>query len=143
MNTLKYPGYYKYPAIFSPDGDGWTVTFPDLENCFTSADTIEEAIVEAQAVLEDCIYFREADKDIIPLPTSSEKIPSPSGGFVQIVVAVMGPVRRAWSRKAVKKTLTIPAWMEEELKKHENVNISFVLQEAIKKELGLKEPAIR
>jgi antitoxin HicB len=143
VNTLKYPGYYKYPAIFSPDGDGWTVAFPDLENCFTSADTVEEAIVEAQAVLEDCLYFREADKDIIPLPTPSEKILPPSGGFVQIVVAVMGPVRKAWSRKSVKKTLTIPAWMEEELKKHDNVNISFMLQEAIKKELGLKEPAIR
>ena len=54
----------------------------------------------------------------------------------------MTPVRRAWSRKAVKKTLTIPAWMEEELKKRGDVNISFVLQEALKKELDIREPVI-
>ncbi|MEA3508081.1 MAG: type II toxin-antitoxin system HicB family antitoxin [Synergistota bacterium] len=140
---MKKPEYYRYPAIVSPDGDGWTVTFPDIDNCFTSADTVEEAIVEAQAVLEDCMYFREAQKDVIPEPTCSQTLSCPAGGFVQMVVAVMGPVRKAWSRRAVKKTLTIPAWMEEELKKHEDVNISLVLQRAIKKELGLKEPLIR
>ena len=52
----------------------------------------------------------------------------------------MPPVRRAWSRKAVKKTLTIPAWMEEELRKREDVNVSLILQEALKKELKIKEP---
>ena len=139
---MKHPSYYKYPAVFVPDGDGWTVTFPVLENCFTSADTVEESIVEAQAVLEDCMYFREVRKDDIPSPTPAEDVAPPAGGFVQIVVAAMAPVRRAWSRKAVKKTLTIPAWMEEELKKRGDVNISFVLQEALKKELDIREPVI-
>ena len=97
---MKHPSYYKYPAVFVPDGDGWTVTFPDLENCFTSADTVEESIVEAQAVLEDCMYFREVRKDDIPSPTPAETIAPPPGGFVQIVVAAMTPVRRAWSRKS-------------------------------------------
>ena len=110
---MNRPNYYKYPAVFSPDGDGWTVRFPDLDNCFTSADTVEEAIVEAQAVLQDCMYFREEQKDEIPRPTSMEDVALEEGSFVQAVVAVMPPVRRAWSRKAVKKTLTIPAWMEE------------------------------
>ena len=137
---MKRPGYYKYSAIFSPDGDGWTVRFPDLENCFTSADSVEEAIVEAQSVLEDCMYFREEQKDEIPLPTPIENLHPEDGAFIQSVVAVMAPVRRAWSRKAVKKTLTIPAWMEEELKKREDINISFILQEALKEKLDIKEP---
>ena len=140
VDTMNRPNFYNYPAVFSPDGDGWTVRFPDLDNCFTSADTVEEAIVEAQAVLEDCMYFREAQKDEIPLPTPPERVLPDEGGFVQSVVAVMPPVRRAWSRKAVKKTLTIPAWMEEELKKREDVNISFILQEALKEKLDIKEP---
>jgi predicted RNase H-like HicB family nuclease len=137
---MNRPNYYKYPAVFSPDGDGWTVRFPDLDNCFTSADTVEEAIIEAQAVLQDCMYFREEQKDEIPRPTPLEKITLEEGSFVQAVVAVMPPVRRAWSRKAVKKTLTIPAWMEEELRKREDVNVSLILQEALKKELKIKEP---
>jgi antitoxin HicB len=138
---MKHPVYYKYPAIFSPDGDGWTVRFPDLENCFTSADFLEEAIIEAQAVLEDCMYFREEQADEIPQPTPVDKITPASGELVQIVVAVIPAVRRAWSRKAVKKTLTIPAWMEEELKKREDINISSILQEALKARLNIKEPA--
>ncbi len=137
---MNRPNYYKYPAVFSPDGDGWTVRFPDLDNCFTSADTVEEAIIEAQAVLQDCMYFREEQKDEIPRPTPLEKITLEEGSFVQAVVAVMPPVRRAWSRKAVKKTLTIPAWMEEELRKREDVNVSLILQEALKKELKIREP---
>ncbi len=138
---MNLPKYYKYPAIFSPDGDGWTVRFPDLDNCFTSADSMEESIVEAQAVLEDCMYFREKQNDEIPQPTPFESITLEKGSFIQAVVAVMPPVRRAWSRKAVKKTLTIPAWMEEELRKHEGINISSILQEALKERLDIKEPA--
>ena len=138
---MKYPNYYRYSAIFEPDGDLWTVTFPDLDNCFTSADTLDEAITQAQAILEDCMYFREAQKDDIPTPSAVDATSSSSNGLVQMVVAFMPPVRRAWSRKAVKKTLTIPAWMEEELKKRDDVNVSQLLQDAIKKELNLKEPA--
>ena len=115
--------------------------FPDLDNCFTSADSMEESIVEAQAVLEDCMYFREKQNDEIPQPTPFESITLEKGSFIQAVVAVMPPVRRAWSRKAVKKTLTIPAWMEEELRKHEDINISSILQEALKERLDIKEPA--
>lgn len=139
---MKYPNYYRYPAIFEPDGDGWAVTFPDLDNCFTSADSLEEAIIQAQAVLEDCMYFREAQKDDIPTPSTIDVTFSPLRKLVQMVVAFMPPVRRAWSQKAVKKTLTIPAWMEEELKKHDDVNVSQLLQDAIKRELNLKEPAV-
>jgi len=138
---MKYPNYYRYPAIFEPDGDGWAVTFPDLDNCFTSADSLEEAIIQAQAVLEDCMYFREAQKDDIPTPSTIDVTFSPLRKLVQMVVAFMPPVRRAWSQKAVKKTLTIPAWMEEELKTRDDVNVSQLLQETIKRELNLKEPA--
>lgn len=139
---MKHPDYYRYPAVFEPDDGGWAVSFPDLENCFTSADTLDEAIIQAQAVLEDCMYFREAQKDDIPTPSAIGAASSPSNGLVQMVVAFMPPVRRAWSRRAVKKTLTIPAWMEEELKKRDDVNVSQLLQEAIKRELNLKEPAV-
>ena len=137
---MKRPDRYGYPAIFRPDGKMWTVAFPDIENAFTSADTLDEAIVEAQAVLEDCMYFREAQGDDVPPPTPLDAIPRPEGGLVQIVVAVMPPVRRSWSRRAVKKTLTIPAWMEEELRRHDEVNVSLLLQEAIRERLHIKEP---
>ena len=94
---MNYPKYYMYPAIFRPDGDMWTVTFPDIENAFTSAETLEEAIIDARAVLEDCMYFREIQNDDIPLPAKAGEIEIPPGGFVQMVAAYMSPVRDMWN----------------------------------------------
>ena len=137
---MKHPDYYNYPAVFQPDGGMWTVTFPDIENAFTSAETLDEAIVEAQAVLEDCMYFRETQKDEIPSPTPLEEISRPAGGLVQMVVAAMPQVRLAWSRKAVKKTLIIPAWMEYRLRDYGERDVSLLFQEAVKQKLNIREP---
>jgi predicted RNase H-like HicB family nuclease len=134
---MKYPDFYSYPAIFSTDGDGWEVSFPDLDNCYTASDTLESAIVEAQYVLEDVMYMREKDKDEIPSPTKLDEISVKPGEILQLVVAVMPETRRQHNQKAVKKTLTIPAWMEEELKKRSDVNVSLLLQNAITQELNL------
>lgn len=136
MNKL--PDYYSYPAVFSTDGDGWEVSFPDLDNAFTAADTLEKAILEAQAVLEECLYFREIQRDDIPKPTPLEKIKKRQGDYIQIVVASMPETRREMSQRAVKKTLTIPFWMEEELKKRPTLNVSSILQNALRRELGLE-----
>jgi predicted RNase H-like HicB family nuclease len=140
---MKYSDTYSYPAVFSTDGDGWEVRFPDIDNCFTAADTLEQAIIEARYVLEDIMYLREKEKDEIPSPAKLEDIKTKPGEIVQLVVAVMPEVRREHSRKSVKKTLTIPAWMEEELKKRSDINVSFLLQNAIRQELNLIHPDLR
>jgi len=136
----KYPDRYAYPAIFIPcdeeDGGGFEVRFPDIDNCFTSGDTVEEAVEQAKYVLEDCLYHEEKNNEEIPRPTPLGEVACPEGGFKQLVVAVMPPVRRAWSNKAVKKTLTIPAWLDE-LAKEQEVNFSQLLQSALKEELGI------
>jgi predicted RNase H-like HicB family nuclease len=134
---MKFPDLYSYPAIFSSDGDGWEVRFPDIDNAFTAADTLEQAILEARYVLEDIMYLREKEKETIPPPTPLEQVKSDPGEIIQIVVAVMSTVRREFKQKSVKKTLTIPAWMEEELKKRDDINVSQLLQNAIKQELQL------
>ena len=91
-----YPEYYIYPAVFQPDGDMWTVTFPDIDNAFTSADSLAEAIIDAKAVLEDCLYFREIQNDEIPKASGINEIECPSGGIIQMVAASMQDVRNLW-----------------------------------------------
>jgi predicted RNase H-like HicB family nuclease len=132
------PRLYAYPAVFTADGNGWEVSFPDVDNAFTAADTLEQAILEAQYVLEDIMYFRERDKDEIPKPTPLDEVERKPGEVVQIIVACMPETRRRYSEKSVKKTLTIPAWMEDELKKREDINVSQLLQFAIKQELRMR-----
>jgi predicted RNase H-like HicB family nuclease len=134
---MKLPDFYAYPTIFTTDGDGLEVSLPDVDNDFTAADTLEQAIVEAQYVLEDIMCLREKDKDNIPEPTPLDQVQHDPGDIVQIVVAVMPKTRREFAQKSVKKPLTIPAWMEDELKKREDINVSLFLQNAIKQELQL------
>lgn len=133
----QYPDRYIFPAIFTRDNEGmWDARFPDLENCFTSADTLEEAIDQAKYTLEDCLYFMEKDKAAIPAP-SHVPLMHDDSTVAQLVVAYMPPVRRAWSRKAVKKTLTIPAYLAE-LAEERKLNYSALLQQAIKQELNVQ-----
>jgi hypothetical protein len=97
----------------------------------------KQLIIEAQFVLEDIMYMREKEKNEIPEPTPLSQIKSEPGEIVQIVVAAMSKARREFSQKSVKKTLSIPAWMEEELKKRDDINVSQLLQNAIRQELQL------
>ena len=133
----KDPDRYIFPAIFSKDEEGmWDVRFPDLDNCFTSADTLEEAIDQAKYTLEDCLYFLEKGKEEIPAP-SDIPLKQSHDSVTQLVVAFMPPVRRAWSQKAVKKTLTIPAYLAE-LAEEQKLNYSALLQQALKQELRVQ-----
>ncbi len=135
---MKYPDKYIYPAVFTKDEDGeWEVSFPDIENGFTAAESLESAILEARYVLEDLLYFTEKGKLSIPATTPLNKVNAPKDAIVQLIVADMPPVRREYSQKAVKKTLSIPAWMEDELKRRPDINVSQVLQQALKQELNL------
>lgn len=58
-----------YGALIEQDGDGYLVTFRDIENAFTGGDTLDEAIFNAQEVL-DLMLLDRLEKD--------EKIPEPS-----------------------------------------------------------------
>jgi len=42
---------YIYPAVFEKENNGFFVSFPDLEGCFTEGDTIEDAYKYAREVL--------------------------------------------------------------------------------------------
>ena len=47
---------YVYPAIFTPEPEGYSINFPDLESCYTSAPTLEEGMEMAADVL--CLTAR-------------------------------------------------------------------------------------
>ena len=86
------------------------MTFPDLLGCIT---------------------------DLIPSPTSPEKIVASNGAFVTIIEAWMKLIRDEMADKAVKKTLTIPKWLNDLAVKN-HLNFSHVLQSALKDHLGLR-----
>ncbi|BAF59116.1 hypothetical protein PTH_0935 [Pelotomaculum thermopropionicum SI] len=130
---------YIFPAIFEVgEIKGYCVTFPDLPGCITEGNTLEEALQMAREALELHLYGMEEDEDEIPSPTPPERVDVPEKGFVAIVEARMPLIRDRMAKKAVKKTVTLPKWLND-LAEKEKVNFSQLLQTAIKEKLHIRE----
>jgi len=122
-----------YPAIFIKDGDGYYVKFPDLKGCLTEGDTIEQAMTMAQEALGGYIASMKDRGLVIPEARDITSIKSDEG-FVSLVACDISKYSR--SNRAVKKTLTIPEWLNDEADKH-HINYSSVLQDALRQALGV------
>ena len=129
--------FYSYPAIFYYDADGIAVEFPDLPGCLSCGDSTQEAFRNAREALGLHLYGLEEDGDPIPDPTSFEKLCPGAGGVVTMVDVSMPIVRSRVKNVSVKKTLTIPAWLNSAAEAA-HVNFSQVLQEGLKSQLGLQ-----
>ena len=127
---------YCYPAVFTPDGDGYAVTFPDIEGCYTCGDTLEEAMKMAEDVLNLTLTFKEDEGIPFGKPSDVRKIKTEEGEFVSLFMADTAVYRKKINNKSVKKTLTIPQWLNTAAEER-GVNFSQVLQEALKKELQI------
>ncbi len=130
--------HYIYPAIFDYANDGISISFPDLPSCFSCADTDEEALYMAKEALALHLYSMEEDNDVIPEPTTVNQIFLEENQAVVLVEVVMPILREAIENYSVKKTLSIPQWLNK-LAIDNNVNFSQVLQKALKEHLGIKE----
>jgi len=133
---------YIYPAIFDYADDGISVEFPDLPGCLTYGNSDEEALAMAKEAMALHLYGMEEDNDPIPLPSKASEIKTNSNQVVVLVEVWMPPFRNEMKNKAVKKTLTIPQWLDDLAKEHK-VNYSQLLQDALKKHLGAEEPKKR
>lgn len=129
---------YVYPAVFTPEANGgYSVIFKDLEGCYTCGDTLEEAMEMAKDVLELVLYGYETDKKEIPKASSIYAVEKEDNEFVNYIVADTVEYRKMYNNKAVKKTLTIPEWLNVEAV-NADINFSAVLQEALQEKLMLK-----
>ena len=129
---------YIYPAIFSKEGAFFTVRFPDLESCYTQGDSLQEAYEMASDILCLTLYNLEEDKGNIPNASEMSDVKAGVGEFVSLVACDTLEYRQYYDKRAVKKTLTIPAWLNT-MSEREGINFSAVLQAALKRELKLTE----
>lgn len=118
-----------YPAVFhEEDGSVWA-EFPDLEGCQTYGDTIEECVKEANEALglyAESLIERGMK---LPRPTKIRDINiDDENSFVMAVYCDLNNYMK--DSKAVKKTLTIPQWLNNRAVKS-NINFSETLQNAL------------
>lgn len=126
---------YVYPAVFKQEGDSIFVSFPDIENCFTQGKDMVEAIEMAEDALALSLVYMEDSK--MSIPEASEIKELDGNEITSLVVADTMKYRKETSNKAVKKTLTIPSWLNEAAEK-QSVNFSQVLQDALMTQVGMK-----
>lgn len=103
---------YVYTAIFDYADDGISIEFPDLPWCFSCAVTDEEALYMAEDVLGLWMLNLEEDKEDIPEPIILNDIKTESNQKTVLVSVWMPTIRKAINNKSVKKTLTIPQWLD-------------------------------
>ena len=120
-----------YPALFhKAEEGGFWVTFPDFPECFTEGDNMEEAYEMAFEVLGLAITDKLKNNEPLPTSSSFENIVIEKDSFLAIVEFDKLAYNKKHNSKAVKKTLSIPEWLNEECIAL-GVNFSQVLQEAL------------
>lgn len=128
---------YVYPAVFTPEKEGgFFINFPDLEGCYTQGETLEDGLTMANDVLCLMLYDMEETGKDIPKASNIKEIMTSGEAFTTLVSCDTIEYRKYFNNKAVKKTLSIPAWLNT-MAEREDINFSAVLQKALKAELHI------
>lgn len=127
-----------YPALFhEAEEGGFWITFPDIPECMTQGEDMQEAYEMAVEALGLALAEKEGEKKQIPVASNPQDIQVEPNSFLVVVEFDMAEYRRKHCSRAVKKTLSIPEWLNE-IAIRQNINFSQVLQEALMEKLGVK-----
>lgn len=132
-----YNETFIYPAIIKKIGDkDYNIRFKDFENIITYGESIDESYDMAEDALKLEIFDLYSDKLEIPIATDITDIEVKSDETLILVKVNLKNILKQYDNKAIKKTLTIPSWLNK-LAEEKKVNFSQVLQDALKKILDI------
>jgi len=132
---------YVYPAIFTAKDGNVLASVPDLPGLHTFANSMADAIFMVQDAMEMWLWDAENKSESIPLASSQAQIAevreSPEQ-VISMVAADTDEYRRRNDTRSVKKTLSIPAWLNHQA---ENANAPFsqILQQGLKEYLRIAQ----
>lgn len=124
---------YVYPAILYPDDDKISVTVPDLPGCHTYGNDKADALFMAKDAIE--MWLWDAENNSEEIPQASTTLPLMTGETLTLIAADTDEYRRANDTRSVKKTLSIPSWLNTQAEKA-NAPFSQILQEGLKSYLA-------
>lgn len=129
-----------YPAIFTPYEDGtggYAVEFPDLPGCVTGGDDMADAVFMAEDAASGWVLTGLEDGKTVPKATEIENVKTEKGQFTSLIALDMDAYAAKYGSNSVKKTLTIPAWLNTFVEQN-GISCSKVLQEALGKMAQVK-----
>ncbi|MCL2215366.1 MAG: type II toxin-antitoxin system HicB family antitoxin [Treponema sp.] len=119
-----------YPAVFYEGDGGYAVEVPDLPGCTSGGDSLAEAILMGTDAASGWVLTELEDGKPVPKASPIEAIRPEAGGFVSILVLDMDAYAEKYGNKAVRKNLTIPAWLNT-FAEERHINFSQVLQDSL------------
>jgi predicted RNase H-like HicB family nuclease len=120
---------YIYPAILYHDDGAISVKVPDLPGCFTFGRDTAEALIMAKDAVEMWLWDAENKGEEIPSASASLEVGTEE--TFTLILADTDAYRKALDTRSVKKTLTIPAWLNYQAEKA-NAPFSNILQQGLK-----------
>lgn len=130
-----------YPAVMHPEKEGgYSVWLHDIEGCISQGETLSEAVENIKDALG--LFYEDAaeGETILPAPSAPDSIKLGTGEFIAVIEFSPSEYLKIKSTKSVKKTLSIPAWLNS-MAEAQQINFSAVLQSALVERLnaGLHE----
>ena len=120
-----------YPAVFYPCEEcGYTVEVPDLPGCVTEGDTLADAILMGEDAASGWVLDELEAGRAAPPASPIHAIHPDDNGFVSLLTLDMDAYAEKYGKKAVRKNLTIPAWLNT-FAETQKVNFSQLLTEAL------------
>ena len=120
-----------YPAVFYPcEEGGYTVEVPDLPGCVTEGDTLADAILMGEDAASGWVLSELEEGRAVPVASPIHAIHPDEEGFVSLLTLDMDAYAEKYGKKAVRKNLTIPAWLNT-FAEQQKVNFSQLLTEAL------------
>lgn len=133
-----------YPVcIYKEDTGKYSIVFPDLNDLATFGDSLNEAMEMAVDCLAGYIYTLKLEGETIPKPSELKDIKIEQydevvESYTSMIFVDVEEYAKNHFNKPVKKTLTIPMWLNT-MAINKNVNFSQLLKKALIEELGVKE----
>ena len=127
---------YIFPCVFTYREDKIAIYFPDLDGVISSGENERDAFHNAHEALMLHLFGMEEDNDLIPEPSSIKDVRLDENQRALLIEVFMPPFRAQQENKYVKKTLTIPEWLNVLAEKND-VNFSQLLQKALKQHLNI------
>ena len=123
---------YIYPAIFYHEDDGrYSGILPDLNDLATYGDTLADAFAMAQEACGQYLFTSLRDGEQLPAATPVNEVEKDEDdALVNLICVNLDEYARNYDDKAVKKTLSIPAWLNTACENY-GINYSKVLRDAL------------
>lgn len=120
-----------YPAVFHITKEGrYTVSFPDIPECVAQGDDLTQAYEMASKALGLAVSAYEKERRPLPASSDPRAVTPGQDSFLVVIEFDLLAYKKRTNSRAVKKTLSIPQWMNEAAMDM-GLNFSQVLQEAL------------